>query len=1183
MPTVFISHSSLDVEIARALKARLGRVGLTGFMAPDDMRGSADWPQQLSDAVEGCAAMVLLYSSSANESGHVAREVSIAVNHSRPILALRLDSTPPSGSLGYLLQLQQWIDVFPGPLESYLENVLAELRSMLATAAAAPARVAGGDRPGLCPNCGAQNPGEARFCSTCSALLPGALLGALGRRVVTVLECELTGSAGGDDVLDPEASHRLLTQFVGEARRVVVLHGGIVEHVTGPVVRAVFGLPTLHEDDALRAARASVELQQATGLRVGIATGEVVSGDPATSGGSITGSVLQAAARLRDSARPGQILMDASTQDLVRDAVEAEVQPGTGVFRLVRLDASAAAHARRLDAPMVGRERELRGLRHAFDDAISDRSCHLFTILGAAGVGKSRLVAEFLADVAGEARTLGGRCLPYGEGITYWPVREVVHAAADIDDGDTNAAARAKLSALLADHRDAPEIERTVARAVGLSDEAVTPEELTWGVQRFLEVLAEDRPVVLVLDDIQWAEPTLLDLIEHITDWVRDAPLLVVCPARPELLEARPGWGGGKLNASSVLLAPLPTEAAHDLIEALGGAGLPEGLQAQIAASAEGNPLFIEEMINMLRADGVLDDRGRLGAGPSDVASVRVPPTIRALLAARLDQLVPDERTVAERASVIGRAFEQGAVAELSPEGERPELRLRLLGLVRKELLRLDRTAAADDAYQFRHLLIRDAAYDALPKAERAVLHEHFARWLIGVSGDRISEYEEVVAFHLAEAHRWRLDLGERGDVTSALASEAGDWYARAASRAAAILDSQSARPLWERAVALLDQDGRAWLEATYALAIALDELGDGEAAQTGYASILERATERDPALAVMARIGVLLATRATNAAWVDEMQTLIQESLPVLAEAGDERYLSSVHFVLAETLGASHPDALAAARAAVIHGRQSGDPQARRVAATGFVQTVVRLPPDEARKAIAEYVDQGDIVGAARIFYLIDMAHLEAKDGNLSTARAQLAEAIELAERFAQPELLVGACESAARKARWDGDFDAAAGLFRRALDVSERFNLTYWAPKLEAWLALSLFDLHQEDAAAELLARRAGLAGEDELADLIGSLPQARLLGRRGRADEALAALNAAIEQMPPMAVLLRTEGRVEAIRMLREAGLDEAALEIAARARTDIETAPAPLYTSMIGSALAWPLGFRADESP
>ena len=420
-----------------------------------------------------------------------------------------------------------------------------------------------------CPSCGHANPKRARFCAECGmALVPAAEAPATRevRKTVTVLFADVAGSTSLGEQLDPETLRALLGRHFAVMKRIIELHGGTVEKFIGDAVMAVFGIPLLHEDDALRAVRAAgdirielaaldAELEASRGLairfRTGINTGEVVAGDPTGGQGFVTGDTVNTAARLEEAAQPGEILLGGLTWQLVRDAVSVEpVEPivakgkhePVAAYRLLAVDPALAGHIRRLDTPLIGRERELATLRNAFDRVASERSCQLFTLLGSAGVGKSRLVAEFTASIAAEATILHGRCLSYGEGITYWPIGEIVRAAAGIDEADTAEIARTKLRAMFAGQRDADVLTARVASAIGRSAEAAPQEEVFWAVRKLFEQLAQMRPLVVVIEDIHWAEPTLLDLIEHIADLSREASILLLCPARSELLDARPGW-----------------------------------------------------------------------------------------------------------------------------------------------------------------------------------------------------------------------------------------------------------------------------------------------------------------------------------------------------------------------------------------------------------------------------------------------------------------------------------------------------------------------------------------------------------------------------------------------------------------------------------------------------------------
>jgi class 3 adenylate cyclase len=578
-----------------------------------------------------------------------------------------------------------------------------------------------------CSECGATYPDGARFCSQCGKRLVVAAPPVEQRKTVTALFCDVTGSTALGERLDPESLRRVLARFFDLARATIQAHGGTVEKFIGDAVMAVFGVPVVHEDDALRAVRAAAELQAALEplnaelrrevgvalqLRIGVNTGEVVTG---TAERLATGDAVNIAARLEQLAAPGEVLLGQGTLRLVRDAVTVQSAgpvllrgktQGVPAFRLMGVDFSAPATLRHLDALLVGRAEELEVLRAAFARVVRERSSALFTLLGAAGVGKSRLVEEFVRDL--DATVLKGRCLSYGEGITYFPVVDIVRTLLKED----LPAVRALL--------DDAAVAAGIGAVQGSTEDAASSTDIAWAFRKVLEAAASERPVVVVFDDLHWGEPTLFDLIEHVTDLSRSAPVLLFCVARPELMERRPGWGGGKLNATGLLLEPLGSEDAKALIESLiePSSALGDGLRARIALAAGGNPLFIEEMVRYV-SDG-------FGAGAD------VPPTIHALLAARLDQLDADERNVLERGSVEGQSFHRGAVAALGSDGA--DLLDRIVGLVRKDLLRPDRAVLpGDDAFRFRHLLIRDAAYDGLSKASRAELHARFAEWLSGV------------------------------------------------------------------------------------------------------------------------------------------------------------------------------------------------------------------------------------------------------------------------------------------------------------------------------------------------------------------------------------------------------------------------------------------------------------------
>ncbi|MDP9273464.1 MAG: AAA family ATPase, partial [Chloroflexota bacterium] len=683
-----------------------------------------------------------------------------------------------------------------------------------------------------CPNCGEENADRARFCSNCGNPLPGVGT-APGevRKTVTILFADIVSSTSRAEQSDPESTRRMLARYFDAMRRVVERHGGTVEKFIGDAMMAVFGIPVLHEDDALRGVRAAQELgvainrlneELASGawppisLRIGINTGEVVAGDPSVSQTLVTGDAVNVAARLEQAASPGEVFLGPTTYRLVRDAIEAEPMAAIEVkgkaepveaVRLIGVREHEAS--RRHDTPLVGRQSELRLLGQAMDRAKQEEACHLFTLLGAAGVGKSRLVHEFLEGARVDAQVLRARCLPYGEGITFWPVVELVQAAAGIIPADAADAARGKLGALLAeaDERDAV-IER-VAAAIGLSDATVPTEEIFWGVRKLLELIATRKPLILVIDDLHWAEPTMLDLVEHLADWSHEAPILLLAVARPEMLDVRPHWGGGKMNATSILLEPLGAEDSAELVgNLIGDHTLAQAVQGRIGETAEGNPLFVEELVAMLIDDGVLRRVDGGWQAAENLSQISVPPTVSALVAARLDRLEPSERDLIGRASVVGKVFQRSAVIELSPPERREDLGSRLMTLVRKELVRPDRSGTTgDEAFRFRHILVRDAAYGSLPKEQRADLHARFAAWLERIAAERLLEYEEVIAYHLEQAHRYRAELGLSDELTRSLAADAASHLRAAGLRALGRLDAPAAESLLSRAVALVVDD----------------------------------------------------------------------------------------------------------------------------------------------------------------------------------------------------------------------------------------------------------------------------------------------------------------------------------------------------------------------------------------
>ncbi|HET7678082.1 MAG TPA: AAA family ATPase, partial [Candidatus Limnocylindrales bacterium] len=719
--------------------------------------------------------------------------------------------------------------------------------------------------------------------------------------------------------------------------------------------------------------------------------------------------------------------------------------------------------------------RELARLGQAFEDVVADRRCHLFTLLGAAGVGKSRLVREFEHSLGPEVTVLHGRCLPYGEGITYWPLGEAVRAAAGIEAGDQREAAIGKLAALLGADEDATEVARRLGRAIGLEPGSVAQDEVLWAARRALEALARERPLVVVFDDIQWAEPAFLELVEHVADWSRDAPILLLCPGRPDLLDLRPSWGGGKLNATTVLLEPLRADAAEQLLDELTGEGtLPATLRVRIAAAAEGNPLFVEEMVAMLVDEGALGrDDGRwvlLG----EVGELRVPPTIQALLAARLDRLPPDERSVAERASVIGRIFERQAVVALSPLESQPDVPASLMALVRRELLRPDRSElAGDDAFRFRHLLIRDAAYDALPKAERAGLHERFADWLLAAAGDRLAEYEEIVGYHLDQAQRHRAELGQRDAGTAALAERAARHLAAAGGRARDREDTKAAASLLRRAVDLLPADSAEARALLFELAIVQTQGVDIRDARATTRELLERSLAAgDAAMAARARLVESSVRGASDPAYrAHEAQATLQEALALFTERGDRAGLALAWDVDSEIelLAARWTRSFESARRGLEIARELRQTQTADRLMGRMVNAALwgPMPVPEALALADEML--GQVEGRARRAGILDKrALLLAMDGRADEARADRAAALALWEELHGAGVHLG---FAGGLVEWTlGDVEGAVDWNGRIAHTMEALGQTGSLSTIAALLGRALLEAGRPEA--EVLA---------------------------------------------------------------------------------------------------------------
>ena len=713
------------------------------------------------------------------------------------------------------------------------------------------------------------------------------------RKTVTVVFSDIANSTPLGEALDAEVLRRVMEQYYAVVRRELERHGGTVEKFIGDAVMAVFGIPTVHDDDALRAIRAAIDMRTALGslnqdleeihgvrlaIRTGVNTGEVVAGDHSDRQSFATGAAVATTQRLEAAARSGEILLGDSTYRLVSNAVLVEpMEPlqlkgkaePVPAWRLLGVVEGAPPFPRRLDTPMVGREDELAALETELDAADRERRCRLATVVGPAGIGKSRLGNEVFSATRGRATTLVGRCLEYGEGITYWPLRGIVLSA-------TGSLTQEGIAQFLEGAEDADRIANRLAGAVGSEEAPPGGEETFWAVRRFLEHMARERPIILGIDELQWAEPTFLDLLEYLVGWTTDAPVLVLGLARPELLEHRPTWN--TTSSLVVALEPLSEDDSERLVEALGGE-IDESERKRILAGAEGNPLFVEQML-ALAVEG------------SPAAAI--PPTIQALLEARLDRLAPEERAVVEQAAVIGREFTAGAVNSLSGDQAVGSL---LLSLVRRDLIEPDRSLIpGDDGFRFRHILIRDAAYLGVAKASRAELHERYADWLARSAG----ELDEIIGYHLEQAFRYRQELSI-ADVE--LGTRAGDLLARAGRRAIRRGDLPAGSALLTRAAALLPDSSTERREILPLLGTALMRTGDFQRAERilneALESVRAAGDKRLELRTLIDREFVRTFTRPGDS--VEQLVAVADTAIPLLEELGDDFGLARAWWLKSE------------------------------------------------------------------------------------------------------------------------------------------------------------------------------------------------------------------------------------------------------------------------------------------
>jgi class 3 adenylate cyclase/tetratricopeptide (TPR) repeat protein len=1008
-----------------------------------------------------------------------------------------------------------------------------------------------------CPSCGAANPDGFRHCGYCGAAL--AAPAPERRKLATLVFCDLSGSTALGEQTDSEATRTLMLSYFHEMRQVLERHGGTVEKFVGDAVLAVFGVPEAHEDDALRGCRAALEMQERMeslrtrvggaggrlAIRIGVNTGEVVAGDPASRETFVTGDPVNVAARLEQAAAPGEVLIGDATYRLVRGAVDSEPVPPIAArgkaepvpaHRLVAVRATPASD-RRIRLRFTGRERELALLDDAFADAVSG-GCRLCTVAGEPGVGKSRLVAEFVSRLRDRARDARGTCLSYGDGITYWPVAEIVRSLAGADEEQSPAEALAAIELLVRDRT----VARRIGQLLGLVEGAATVAETAAAVHELLRAAAADTPLVVVVDDLQWAEPTLLDLLAGLPSGLRGAPVLVLCIARPELLEARPAW------VVDLPLEPFDRSDVNALLgDLLGNA--PDGLVERLAAVSGGNPLFAEELVAMLEDDGRLVRVDGGCAFEGDLDALALPTSVSAIVGARLDRLEPALRATLEPAAVEGQTFHRDAVATLAGPAGQDAVAESLVALTRRDLVHPH--GAGGETYRFKHILVRDTVYQTTAKRHRAALHEGYADWLERQVGSRAPEVEEILGYHLEQAHAYRVALGPDDDGVRALAERAAERLSRAGRRAARRGDVDAASHLLGRAAALLPEHGPERPRLLVHLGEALLEAGRNAEAETTLREVLA-ADGVDGATRLHATmcLGEIELQAAPTSAAVERLHRASSSAIELFAAHRDEQ-------ALLRTCWLSYLTSMITGRAAAA---QAALDQLQVVAVSLAHPLAGRLPgmlamnlawgPVPVPDALAETTRLLDAVRgdpAAEPFVLGGHAYLLAQADELEAARAALARMRDVANRLGQRIVLWASWgQNVGRTELLAGDPERAERALRPCYQALRGAGDRGFSSTIAGQLAHALAELDRPEAAAAFAAEARDAAGEaDVLSQLLWRSAMAKALAAQGDHDEA--------ERLAAEAVAL-AEG-TEWPNVLGDALLDQArVLQLAGRESLD-----------------------------
>ena len=1037
-----------------------------------------------------------------------------------------------------------------------------------------------------CVACKEDNPPKFRLCGYCGAPLPQAAPAPPLREVrktVTIVFCDLKGSTALGEVLDAEALHEVKERYFSAMAAEIQRHDGKIEKYIGDAIMAVFGLPRAHEDDALRAVRATAgmqaalatlngDLQQRYGItlanRTGVNTGSVVANDDPTADQKLaTGDAVNVAARLEQAAPENEVYLGEVTYRLVRDAVEvAPVEPLELKGKTQRVPAWRLVSARgidglsrRHDRPIVGRDVELATLRDVFQQVSETRTARLVTVVGDAGAGKTRLVREVMVRIAVGARVVTGRCLPYGHGITFWPLLMMIRHAANILDADSPEEAVEKLRAQVGDD----EVADRLAGAAGLSAATYPLHEINWAARKFLERLAADGPVVALVDDIHWAETALLELITHVLETASSAPILLLATARHDLFEKLPDWSVGE-SAHRIVLQPLSDEASAQVVANFFGAtDLPADVVARIVGAAGGNPLYAEQMLSMLLDNGALRREDGRWVRVQPTSEIDIPPTIQALLEARLDQLGRAERGVVDPASVVGVEFPQSAVEHLLPDALRPTMVDHLRALEHKQFVHSGARPDGDLFYRFHHHLVRETVYNGLLKRVRAQLHMAFVEWAdrVNADRDRALEFEEILGYHLEQAYRYLRELGPLDAKGVAVGAEGSKRLTSAGRRAAARGDMNAATNLLRRAVALLGpEDPRRPVllpELAETLTAVADFAGANAALDEALTAAERTGDHRLHATSRITAMFVRLYSGEQQSDWSDEALRVAHELIPVLeSEAADAELATAWRLVvLVHGIAGRFSLATEAVERSIEHARRAGNDRkvARNSVAYANNALYGPLPAAQAIAQCERLVADGIADRQCECIVMCLLAQLYAMTGNLLPAREMYRSARALLRDLGQGVFAASTGTDLARVELHGGDLAIAEREVRADYDFLADKHETYLLSTMAALLARIVRE-QGRDAEAQALCEAAehASAADDLEAQALWRMVRAPITARAGDVTQAEAWAREAVDfARRTEAPVLQGDALAELAAVLRLAGKTDEAAQAAAEA--------------------------------